>query len=303
MLPLEIVTYKAASPPGPGSATDLVAPASLCGLGDLPVQMNYRHPSRLRKWALLACAFCVSLFASAQTVHLSEAEAQRIGHRLWENECGGTIAGLTSWNSGEDFASLGIGHFIWYPQGETGPFEESFPPLVSYLKTSGVRLPEWLTESHGCPWPNRSAFLADLHGPRLAELRKILSETVPFQARFAAHRLETALPKMLAAASPDQQERVRRNFYRVASTSGGMYALMDYVNFKGEGTSPTERYQGEGWGLLQVLAAMNDGSPLEQFSVAADRVLTRRVRLAPPERHEERWLPGWRSRVRSYARS
>jgi hypothetical protein len=265
--------------------------------------MNYRHVSRLRKVAaLLAYLWCCSAFATAQTVHLSEAEAERIGHRLWQNECCGTVAGLTSWNSGEDFASLGIGHFIWYPQGKTGPFEESFPPLLAYLKESGVSLPDWLTESQGCPWPNRSAFQADLGGPRLAQLRKILSQTVPLQARFAAHRLETALPKMLAVAAPGDQERVRRNFYRIASTSGGMYALVDYVNFKGEGTSPTERYEGQGWGLLQVLAAMNDGPPLEQFSVAADRVLTRRVQLAPPERHEERWLPGWRSRVRTYAR-
>ena len=29
--------------------------------------------------------------------------------------------------------------------------------------------------------------------------------------------------------------------------------MIDYVNFKGDGLKPTERYKGEGWGLLQVL--------------------------------------------------
>jgi hypothetical protein len=251
---------------------------------------------------LLICVLFGLLSASvrSQNVHLSDTQADQIGRRLWRNECGGTISGLTSWNSGENFASLGIGHFIWYPVGQRGPFEESFPPLLTYLKESGVTLPAWLAESRGCPWPDRAGFLADLHSSRLQELRSILAHTVPLQARFAANRLEAALPKMLAEASPAEQAKVKQSFYRVAATSSGMYPLVDYVNFKGEGTSPTERYRGQGWGLLQVLETMKDGPALEQFRVAASQMLTRRVHNAPPERHEERWLPGWLSRVRTY---
>ncbi|MFZ4681922.1 MAG: hypothetical protein ACOYMS_05440, partial [Terrimicrobiaceae bacterium] len=51
----------------------------------------------------------------AQSIQLSDAQANEIGRRIWKNECAGSVDGLTSWNSGEDFASLGIGHFIWYP--------------------------------------------------------------------------------------------------------------------------------------------------------------------------------------------
>lgn len=253
-------------------------------------------------FALLISVLCLLLPVSArsQGVHLSDAQADKIGRRLWQNECGGTVSGLTSWNSGENFASLGIGHFIWYPVGQPGPFEESFPPLLAYLKESGVTLPGWLADSHGCPWANRDAFLGDLHSARLQELRTILANTVPLQARFAANRLEAALPKMLASVPAGEQPKVKKNFYRVAATSSGMYPLVDYVNFKGEGTSPTERYRGQGWGLLQVLETMNDGPALEQFRTAATEVLTRRVHNAPPERHEERWLSGWLSRVRSY---
>jgi hypothetical protein len=77
--------------------------------------------------------------------------------------------------------------------------------------------------------------------------------------------------------------------------------LVDYVNFKGEGTLPSERYKGQGWGLLQVLEEMGDRPPLLEFRRAADTVLTRRVKNSPPGRGESRWLPGWKNRIRTYA--
>jgi hypothetical protein len=237
---------------------------------------------------------------AAQTVTITSQDAERIGRRLWQNEAGGSVAGLTSWNAGEDFASLGIGHFIWYPEGESGPFEESFPLLLRYLQSRGVVLPEWLRTANGCPWPNRAAFLADQQGARIKGLRRLLADQVALQTQFAVERLQNALPKMLAAAPSGEQGRIRRRFTLLAATPQGQYALVDYVNFKGEGTLPTERYAGKGWGLLQVLSRMEDGPALEAFSRAADQVLTERVHNAPPARHEERWLAGWRGRVRTY---
>jgi hypothetical protein len=240
----------------------------------------------------------LSLQAAAQSIRLSDAQALRIGTRIWRNESGGTIAGLTAWNYGEDFASLGIGHFIWYPAGRGGPFEESFPLLVRYFESNGANVPDWLTKP--CPWQDRNQFLADQQSSRMRELRSLLARTVPLQARFAAARLEAALPKMLEAASPAERERIRKNFYRVAAERLGAYALVDYVNFKGEGTLASERYRGEGWGLLQVLETMGDGPPLLEFRRAADMILTRRVRNSPPDRGESRWLPGWKNRTRTY---
>jgi len=238
--------------------------------------------------------------APPATIRLSDAQAQEIGRRLWHNESGGTVAGLTAWNEGENFASLGIGHFIWYPAGIKGPFEESFPQLLNYLITSGISLPDWLRTADACPWPNRAVFVAESHSDRMRQLRALLENTIAIQAKFAANRLERALPKMLAAAPAEDREKIRRNFYRVATEPQGMYALVDYVNFKGEGTLMSERYQGQGWGLMQVLTAMGTGPALIQFSRAADAVLTRRVENSPPERGEQRWLSGWRSRVRTY---
>jgi hypothetical protein len=242
-----------------------------------------------------------SAVGGGSTIRLSPAQAQEIGKRIWRNECAGTVDGLTAWNAGEDFASLGIAHFIWYPTGTTGPFEESFPRLVAYLQKEGVAVPAWLSSAPGCPWPDRASFQRDFHSPRMVELRKLLTATVAEQARFAALRLEAALPKMLAAAPPGNREHVRTNFYRVAREPLGMYALMDYVNFKGEGISPSERYRGQGWGLLQVLETMPATGPaLPAFASAADKVLTLRVKNSPPERNEQRWLAGWRNRLKTY---
>ncbi|MGA3170850.1 MAG: hypothetical protein ABSE62_07525 [Chthoniobacteraceae bacterium] len=230
---------------------------------------------------------------------LTDAELAHIGHRVWLNECDGAISGLTSWNEGEQFASLGIGHFIWYPAGQPGPFEESFPLLVQYLEAHGHPLPSWMRGP--CPWNSRPEFMAAQDSPRMSSLRDMLMDTVPLQARFLAQRMRDALPKMLAAAPPGQSGNIRENYTRLAATAAGTFALIDYVNFKGEGTLATERYNGQGWGLLQVLEAMPATGPAtREFSHAAMAMLARRVRNSPPQRHEERWLSGWDNRVSQY---
>ncbi len=251
---------------------------------------------------LLAIALLAStLPVSGATVSLTPAQAGEIGQRIWKNECAGTVDGLTSWNKGEEFPSLGIAHFIWYPKDVKGPFEESFPGLVRFLLDNGIKVDSWMTGP--CPWTSRADFMADFNGPRLTKLRKLLADTVALQARYAAIRMEKALPKMLAAADPAQRDKVKANFNRVAAEPLGFYALVDYVNFKGEGVNPSERYEGKGWGLLQVLETMpSDGPALAAFAKAADQVLTTRVKNSPPARNEAKWLPGWRNRLQTYTR-
>ncbi|MBI3289364.1 MAG: hypothetical protein HYZ74_07580 [Elusimicrobia bacterium] len=264
--------------------------------------------------AAFACAHAGDTPASAvvpprqasapSAIRLSDEEALSVGKKIWQNECSGTVDGLTHWNKGEAFASLGIGHFIWYPAGTTGPFTESFPGLLKALQSSGVALPDWLKGNPSCPWPDKEAFFADFRGPRLTELRGILAGTVAVQARYAADRLQDALPKILAAAPEADRPALRARFDRVAAAANGVYALMDYVNFKGEGTSPTERYKGQGWGLLQVLEGMADAAPgqpsVEAFAQSADAALTRRAANCPPERNDAFWLPNWRRRLGTY---
>ncbi|MBI3553685.1 MAG: hypothetical protein HY077_14405 [Elusimicrobia bacterium] len=249
---------------------------------------------------------CAAPSAPAKTgagIKLTDEQALEIGRMIFQNEAGGKVQFLTHWNDGEDFASLGIGHFIWYHEGAPGPFTESFPPLVAFLESAGVPLPDWLKRP--CPWKSKDAFFKDFHSQRMDWLRKMLEGTIPQQARFAAKRLEDALPKILVGLPKAEQDKIRRRFYDIAADANGVYALVDYVNFKGEGISPTERYHDQGWGLLQALSEMQDapeGKPsAESFAAGADLVLTRRVKNSPPERHEEKWLPGWRKRLKTYA--
>ncbi len=235
-------------------------------------------------------------------IQLSKAEASQIGRKIWQNECGGTVEGLTSWNKGEYFASLGIGHFIWYVKGNDGPFEESFPPLLRFLRDKGVKVPGWLLETPDCPWRTREEFVAARDTPRMRELRGFLQATIPVQTEFILHRLQRALPTMLASVPAGERRLVEQRFYAVGQTPTGVYALMDYINFKGEGTKASERYKGQGWGMLQVLQEMR-GKPTgaaasREFAAAADRVLTRRVANAP--KNESQWLPGWKNRARTY---
>lgn len=237
---------------------------------------------------------------------LSPAQMDRVGKRIWQNECGGTVAGLTSWNGGEDFASLGIGHFIWYPQGRSGPFAESFPPLLAFLGGHGIATPAWARGA--CPWPSKAAFEADRNGERQQELRALLSRTVRQQTEFIMARMEAALPKMLANAPARERAGVKWVFDALRTTPEGTFCLIDYVNFKGEGTSTKERYNGQGWGLLQVLQAVAESPDSStawnvQFAAAAKRVLSRRVANAPAERGEQRWLTGWHNRCDGYKRS
>jgi len=237
---------------------------------------------------------------NADEIQLSKNEAQIIGERIWQNEGAGKDENLVVWNEGEDFPSLGIGHFIWYPAGIEGPFVESFPALLAHLRKQVVT-PEWLKGVADAPWSSRAAFYRDINSWRMAELRDLMKNTMPQQVAFIVQRLEAALPKMLATLKTEQQRsHVEQQFYRVARSPNGIYALIDYVNFKGEGVSPSERYRGEGWGLLQVLQVMNiyDDKVMAAFARAADAVLTRRVSKAP--RDEFRWLAGWRQRIASY---
>jgi hypothetical protein len=274
--------------------------------------MDKRNASRKQKPRLLGLVFVGIIFLTTSgsllaAINVSQTEAMRIGRKVWQNECNGTISGLTSWNAGENFASLGIGHFIWYPQGTQGPFEESFPELVKFMAAQGAKLPDLLVcsgELH-CPWKSRSEFLRAEQTPEMKQLRQFLIATIDLQAQFLINRLQNALPKMLEETAPSDRTKLERRFQRLAGSPRGCFAMVDYVNFKGEGVLPTERYKGQGWGLLQVLEQMGDTNavPVEAFSRAAVEVLKRRVANSPPERNESRWLSGWIHRVTSYNRA
>ena len=260
--------------------------------------------------AALPAAVVVFLLAALSAgapvgANLSAAEKSAIGRKIWQNECAGSVAGLTTWNAGEEFPSLGIGHFIWYPQGFKGRFKESWPRFAAFAKERGAPLPAVALERHS-PWTSRAQFQADFSGPRLAAIRSFLANHVSLQTEFIIARSRVALPKILAAAPAGEKARIEGNYAKVATSPQGTYALVDYVNFKGEGIQISERYNGRGWGLLQVLGEMKDtpagAAAASEFAAASKRVLSRRIANSPPARGEKRWEAGWHNRCATYGR-
>jgi len=235
---------------------------------------------------------------------ISKAELDVVAEKIFKNEAGGKREDLVYWNTGEDFPSLGIGHFIWYKQGQRGRFEESFPQLVAYYRKHDIKLPRIVEENSYSPWESREELfkLRSVGNKDIVELTNFLYNTKAIQVSFIFERLENSLEKMLEIA--DNPENVKKQFYRVAHSPNGLYPLIDYVNFKGEGTSRTETYNGDGWGLLQVLENMkgtgSGKAALEEFSDSAKFVLERRVKNSDPARNERKWLAGWLNRCNTY---
>jgi hypothetical protein len=228
-----------------------------------------------------------------------------LGDRVFANECNRKFSCLTSWNEGEDFPSLGIGHFIWYKPQQNERFEETFPSLLAFYKKHGYELPSWLEalENSDSPWQNREQFLADLDSQRMRQLRDFLGSTTELQVLFIVERLHGSTADLFRGLEPPVRRAVETSFYEVANsqTPYGMYALIDYVHFKGTGISASERYQGEGWGLLQVLLELQGSvANINDFVTAATRVLERRVANAPIQRKEQRWIVGWTNRLHTY---
>ncbi len=230
----------------------------------------------------------------------------KIARKIWQNECAGSVQGLVSWNKGENFPSLGIGHFIWFPAGVNERFEESLPSLVAFGSSRGVQVPAYFKGA--APWRNRAEFMrADVKGGLPDRMRQWLSSPVALQVQgdFIIRRSVMALAKMKRHSA--RPAEIERKYHQVASTPNGMYALIDYVNFKGEGVNLSERYRGQGWGLLQVLEEMkptpSGQAAAVEFAEAAKRVLTRRVNNSPAQRAESRWLPGWKNRCDTYKKS
>jgi len=261
------------------------------------------------KLLLIFIFFAITLFGN--DIILSEKQANYIAQKVWQNEGAGKDKYLVWWNDGEAFASVGIGHFIWFPKNHTERFREVFPMVVAYMQDNNVALPAWLNERSDFPWQTKEAFFKAKKekSKRYMELFTLLKSTMSYQAGFMADRLNGALPTMLSSIEDKTaKSRIQKRFNHMLYTKDGnideqgLYILLDYTNFKGEGTLKSERYHGQGWGLLQVLEHMDmtNTNKYKAFSNAAKAMLSRRIKNSPPTRGEERWRKGWNVRLDTY---
>ncbi len=260
---------------------------------------------------ILLLFFSKDALASEKTIDITEAQAHFIAMKVWQNEGASLDKYLIHWNDGEAFASVGIGHFIWFSKGHSEKFQQVFPRVISLMEISQIKLPDWLNSHTPLPWSSKEELnLAKKSGSKkYLELFDLLKSTKKIQAKYLVNRFNMALPRMLETITdPSLKIVVRQNFHLVLrNTDGtinerGLYALLDYINFKGEGIVTSERYQGQGWGLIQVLENMNltETNSLNSFALSADKILTRRIKNSPPERGEQRWKKNWHNRVMSY---
>ena len=266
--------------------------------------------SYVSKFHIFFILFCIvsKIGARIQPPLLTPTEIKNIGTKIWCNESNNSIEKLTWWSPTEDFPSFGIGHFIWYPQNEKSRiFTQTFPALISFFKKHNVQLPRWLATCISCPWNSRDQFYQTFSEQKLLELRTLLSQTITLQTKFIIERFYTEINSMLKTVSRKRRKVTQHHIYDIASQPNGLYALIDYVNFKGIGTNPKERYNNLGWGLLQVLENMQPydtpAQTLNTFSVSAQQMLTRRVENAPQKSVEQRYLPGWITRIKTYTKS
>ncbi len=265
----------------------------------------------MKKFLIIFFIGTVALFSAS--LKLSPIQEQYIATKVWANEGAGLDRYLVHWNDGEDFASLGIGHFIWFPAGHTEKFREVFPMVLVSMEEKNITMPKWLNSKTPFPWNTKKEFFeAKARGDKqYLELFYFIKSTTNIQASFLANRLNLALSQMLDSIKDNHAKNIIKHrfnsiLYNKDGTINehGLYILIDYVNFKGEGTLISERYNNQGWGLLQVLENMDYKNPdkFKAFSDSAKSMLSRRIDNSPKARGEERWRIGWNKRLDTYVK-
>ncbi len=285
--------------------------------------------------ALFCFIFVSNIWAMAAPIKnqltLSTEDIETISDKIWQNESNKSLADLTHWNGGESFPSLGIGHFIWYTATKREDFDESFPKLIQYMQKQHVTIPVWLDKPNipPCPWQSQEDFLRAIKNkePQMEELRQFLLATKSAQAQYFIYRAETVLPLILKLVPDNERANIEHNINQLMQTPTGIYALVDYINFKGDGIKeyqrcalksspiniqeidkslPAEQVYACGWGLLQTLRKMlhapKNLTTNNAFSWATSEMLKIRVAAAPKERKtfEQKWLTGWLKRTGTY---
>ena len=247
-------------------------------------------------------AIFIGLFSLQIIYSLSQDEFRQIGTKIWQNEASGKEELLVFWNKNESFPSLGIGHNIWFPAGQRAIYNQDFPQLCNYLQQNGVKLPNWLEQAKnvGAPWQSREEFYKDTK--RTSELRDLLANTVILQTHFMVNRLIKKLPEIIEAAPLKQRKKVRYNIDLLLSTPLGTYAVIDYLNFKGDGLKTHSG--GQKWGLLAVLLDMPDNLNIKNvhkaFAASAAKKLLQRIANDGPNYKTIVFLNGWMKRISTY---
>ena len=250
---------------------------------------------------------------NAIELKLSNSEAAKIANKIWQNEGAGKKSYLVWWNKGEEFASCGIGHFIWFTKDKPMWFYHAFPNMLKFITKRGAKPPKWLTPNTHCVWNSYQEWkeAKRVNSPKMRELTNFLNSTKALQAQFMVYRLNQAYPKLINyAETKEKKEQIQKAFKKLLFKKDGTidpqgaYCLIDYTNFKGDGTLESERYQDTGWGLFQVLEHidLNNSNKFNAFANSTRFILDRLIKVSPPKRRLYRFRKGWFNRIKTYER-
>lgn len=252
---------------------------------------------------------------------LTKDQLLSLGYRMWHNYAGGTLEGLTKWDGSDadhEFMYLGIANNIWLPAGSSSMFQADWPTVAQRLQELGCKIKPWMLGD--CPWSSQEEFEADFNSKKMVWLREHLSKKklVRAQAFCVAERLQRSMdpnsPDSLFNGLTDEQSAlVQKNFDLVVHCSNplGIYSLIDYVNYKGEGRlSGNEKFNNEGFGLLQVLLNMktpeegaNDITIMNAFVEGAKVTLHNRIinhKIQDPNSNDEQYWNMWVAHLNDY---
>lgn len=211
--------------------------------------------------------------------------------QIFKNEAGGSKDMLAYWSDIEAFASLGMNHYLWAPNAAAAEKHgQTFPSFIRYAQSRGVNPPQWMLESIYLPWATRAEFnqAKANKDPKMTELQNFIEDTMSLQAEFSIDRAEKAFTR-LQKDYPELMPKVEALF----KTKQGVFAFIDYVNFKGEGYGSGD----SGYGLVQVLRGMklsDDKTPVQSFEESAKQALRRRKDAASS-------IKGWSARIDRYS--
>ncbi len=231
--------------------------------------------------------------AGENFIFFTDAQLTDLGHRLWETY--NSEKKIILWDE-RGFACVGIAQFLWEPAGVNTIFGDDWRSCALALKSQGVALEDWMLGPS--PWSSEEEFnrAVEQHDPRLEQLRVSLSTPLVIreQARVIVERFQKALflnseNSILNNLPPGEAELLLANAKAVANVCDenqrplGLFALIDYTHFKGEGLDGG--YNTQSWGLQRVLWNMQNIDPafvrthsaLEIFVASAEEILEERI--------------------------
>ncbi|MBX9742927.1 MAG: hypothetical protein K2W99_05270 [Chthoniobacterales bacterium] len=226
------------------------------------------------------------------SIYFSDDALSDLGNRLWTTYS--PEKKVVIWDE-RGFACIGIAQCLWNPVGTTSSFGEDWPATARFLKNHGIAIEEWMLGP--CPWSTEKEFNDALQNdPRLQRLITLLSTpaAITEQAHCIVENFKQAFSpisesSILKNLPPGEAKLLAAYFWAVSHCYGdnckplGLFALIDYVHYKGEGLGGG--YNTQSWGLQRVLWNMQNVDPefvhthtaLETFIVSAKQVLEERI--------------------------